>query len=97
MERQIGATDLRQKLTDILQEIRDEKVSYVVETFGRPQAALISMEEYRRFQDYLNEREQFFHWMEETSQANAAHNRGLAEAELLKMLEQAREDAAHRE
>jgi prevent-host-death family protein len=97
MERQIGATDLRQKLTDILQEIRDEKVSYVVETFGRPQAALINMEEYRRFQDYLNEREQFFHWMDEASQANAAHNRGLAEAELLKMIEQAREDAAHHE
>lgn len=47
-ERQIGATELRQKLTDVIQAVKEEKVAYVVETFGRPQAVLIDLEEYRR-------------------------------------------------
>ncbi|MBP6016062.1 MAG: type II toxin-antitoxin system prevent-host-death family antitoxin [Candidatus Promineofilum sp.] len=43
-ERQIGATELRQKLTDVIQAVKEEKVVYVVETFGRPQMAVISIE-----------------------------------------------------
>ncbi len=35
-ERRIGATELRQKLTDVIQAVKEEKVAYVVETFGRP-------------------------------------------------------------
>lgn len=50
-ERQIGATELRQRLTDVIQAVKEEKVAYVVETFGRPQVALISIEEYRRWQE----------------------------------------------
>jgi len=49
-ERQIGTTELRQRLTDVLQAIKEEKVAYVVETFGRPQAVLIDLEEYRRLE-----------------------------------------------
>ncbi len=93
MERQIGATELRQKLTDVLQEIREERVAYVVETFGRPQAAIISLEEYRRFQQYQEERERFFQWLDETTAANASRNRDLTEAELLALIEQARDNA----
>ncbi|WP_374688846.1 type II toxin-antitoxin system Phd/YefM family antitoxin [Promineifilum sp.] len=50
-ERQIGTTELRQRLTDVLQAIKEEKVAYVVETFGRPQAVLIDLEEYRRLEN----------------------------------------------
>ena len=50
-ERQIGATELRQKLTDVIQAVKEEKVAYVVETFGRPQVAVVSIEEYRRWQE----------------------------------------------
>jgi prevent-host-death family protein len=51
-EYQIGATELRQKLTDIIQAVREENATYVVETFGRPQVAIIGLDEYRRLQDF---------------------------------------------
>ncbi len=50
-ERPIGATELRQKLTDVIQAIKEEKVVYVVETFGRPQVIVIGLDEYRRLQN----------------------------------------------
>ena len=49
-ERAIGATELRQKLTDVIQAIKEQKVTYVVETFGRPQVVVMDLLEYRRLQ-----------------------------------------------
>ena len=49
-ERAIGATELRQKLTDVIQTIKEQKVAYVVETFGRPQVIVMDLCEYRRLQ-----------------------------------------------
>ena len=43
MERSIGATDLRQRLTDVLQAVRERGETYIVETFGRPQVAIINL------------------------------------------------------
>ncbi|HSJ57937.1 MAG TPA: type II toxin-antitoxin system Phd/YefM family antitoxin [Anaerolineae bacterium] len=57
MEKSIGATDLRQRLTDVLQDIREARETYVVETFGRPQVAIIDLDEYRAFQRYQSERQ----------------------------------------
>jgi prevent-host-death family protein len=94
MERQIGATDLRQKLTDIIQEIREERVAYVIETFGRPQAVLINIDEYRQYEQYRREREAFFNWLEETSMANAARNQGLSESDLLALIDAARKQSS---
>jgi len=56
MEKSIGATDLRQQLTDVLHNIREARETYVVETFGRPQVAIIDLDEYRAFQRYQSER-----------------------------------------
>ena len=64
MERRIGTTDLRQRLTDVLQVVREERAAYVVETFGRPQAVLVSLDEYQQFQRFREEREAFFSWLE---------------------------------
>lgn len=94
MERQIGATDLRQKLTDVLEEIREERATYVIETFGRPQAAIVNLAEYRRFQQYREQREEFFRWMEETAATNAPANRDMSEEELLVLIDRAREEVA---
>ena len=49
-ERQIGTTELRQRLTDVIQAVKEEKVAYVVETFGRPQVVIVGVEAYRRLQ-----------------------------------------------
>ena len=60
MERTIGATELRQRLTDVLHAVREERAAYIIETFEREQAALINLEEYRQFRQYMAEREAFF-------------------------------------
>ena len=50
-ERPIGATELRQKLTDVIQAVKEENVVYLVETFGRPQVVVMGLDEYRRLQN----------------------------------------------
>jgi len=94
MEHQIGATDLRQQLTDVLQTVREERAVYVIETFGRPQAALVNLDEYRRFQQFEQEREAFFNQLDAAVDANAARNVDLSEADLLALIEQARQPDA---
>jgi prevent-host-death family protein len=51
-EYQIGATELRQKLTDVIETIREQNATYVVETFGRPQVVIIGLEEFRQLQKF---------------------------------------------
>jgi len=94
MERQIGATDLRQKLTDVIRAVREEQATYVVETFGRPQVAIVDLEQYRRFQQYRKEREEFFDWLEKTAAVNAELNADLSEAEILALIDRARDEVA---
>lgn len=55
-ERQIGTTELRQRLTDVIQAVKEEKVAYVVETFGRPQVIIVEVEAYRRLQSLKPQR-----------------------------------------
>lgn len=94
MERSIGATSLRQRLTDILQAVREQGETYIIETFGRPQAVIISLDEYRQFQRFRREREAFFEWLEATAARNAERNVGLTHEEVLAIIEQAREEVA---
>lgn len=94
MEYQIGATDLRQKLTDVIQQIKEEKSAYVVETFGRPQVVMIDLAQYRQFQQFQQQRQAFFDWMAATAVANAEQNANLSDEEILAIIEQAREDVA---
>ena len=94
MVQSIGTTDLRQRLTDVLQAVREQHETYVVETFGRPQAALINMDEYEQFQRFRRDREAFFEWLEETATRNAERNAGLSDEQALAIIEQARERVA---
>jgi prevent-host-death family protein len=94
MKKAIGATDLRQRLTDVLQAVRERRDTYVVETFGRPQAAIINLDEYRQFQRFREEREAFFDWLEDTAARNAQRNVGLSDEEVLALVERAREEVA---
>jgi len=66
-ERSIGATDLRQRLTDVLQAVRERGETYIVEAFSRPQVAIINLDEYRRIQRFRQEREALFEWLETTA------------------------------
>lgn len=57
MEQTIGTTELRRRLTDVLNAVREHHGTYVVETFDRPQAVLINVEEYRQFQHFRDRHE----------------------------------------
>ncbi len=94
MERSIGTTDLRQRLTDVLQVVREQRATYVVQTFGRPQAVIVNLDEYRQFQRFRQEREAFFEWLETTAARNAERNVGLSDEEVLAIIKQAREEVA---
>ncbi|MFQ5342571.1 MAG: type II toxin-antitoxin system Phd/YefM family antitoxin [Anaerolineae bacterium] len=94
MERSIGATDLRQRLTDVLQAVREQRETYIIETFGRSQAAIINLDEYRQFQRFRQEREAFFDWLEAAAARNVEENATLSDEEVLAIIEQAREEVA---
>jgi PHD/YefM family antitoxin component YafN of YafNO toxin-antitoxin module len=91
-EYQIGATALRQNLTDVIQTIKEEKAAYVIETFGRPQAAIVDLDQYRLFQQYQAERKEFFRRLDEIATENASQNTDLSEEEVLALIEDAREE-----
>ena len=94
MEQRIGATDLRQRLTDVVQAVREQREAYVVETFGRPQVAIVHLDEYRQFQRFRQEREAFFERLEDMAARNAERNAGLSDEEVLAIIERAREEVA---
>jgi len=94
MEQRIGATDLRQRLTDVVQAVREQREAYVVETFGRPQVAIVNLEEYRQFQRFRQEREALFERLEGVAARNAERNAGLSDEEVLAIIERAREEVA---
>ncbi len=94
MERRIGTTELRQRLTDVLQAVREGRETYVVETFGRPQVAIVNLDEYEQFRRFRQEREVFFDWLEDTAARNAERNVGLSDEEVLAIVEQARQEVA---
>jgi prevent-host-death family protein len=94
MARTIGSTELRQRLTDVLQDVREQGEAYVIQTFGRPQAAIVNLEEFHRFRRFLQEHHRFFDWLERTAARNAKRNAGLSEEEVLVLIEQARQEVA---
>jgi PHD/YefM family antitoxin component YafN of YafNO toxin-antitoxin module len=94
LERTIGATELRQRLTDVLQAVREEQATYIIATFDRSQAALVNLDEYRQFQRYKQEREAFFDWLDDAASQTAAQNLDLGDDEVLAIIERARAEAA---
>lgn len=92
MEQVIGATELRQQLTDVLQAVREQRATYIVETFGRSQAAIVNLEDYRQFLGYRQDREAFFQRLDRAAAVNAEHNRDLSDEEILAIIEQARQE-----
>lgn len=91
-ERQIGTTELRQRLTDVIQAVKEEKAVYIVETFGRPQVVIVDSNEYRSLRAYRAVRDSFFERLLATGEANARLNADLTEEQLLLMIDAARSE-----
>ncbi len=97
MEKSIGTTELRQTLTDVLHQVQEQGASYLLETFGRPQAVIVNLDMYQQYQRFNQKREAFFDWLEDSAERNAARNVDLSEEDVLAIIEQAREDVADAE
>jgi prevent-host-death family protein len=50
MQRIIGVTELQRRFRSVFDQVSEENVSYVLTRGSRPEAALISYEEFLRFQ-----------------------------------------------
>ena len=50
MQKIIGVTELQRRFRSVFDQVSEENVSYVLTRGSRPEAALISYEEYLRFQ-----------------------------------------------
>ncbi len=91
-ERQIGTTELRQRLTDVIQAVKEEQVAYVVETFGRPQVVIVDANEYQSLKTYRAMRQSFFERLLAAGEANAKINADLTEEQLLALIDAARDE-----
>ncbi len=96
MERKVGTTQLRRRLTDILQAVREKRDTYIVETFDRSQAALISLDDYRQFQRYMQDRDAFHAWLQVQDSAAEGLPSGLepGDEQVLDHLERVLEELA---
>ena len=49
----INSTELRTKTRDLMERVKYNGDRFVVETFGRPMAVIISFEDFERIKDFL--------------------------------------------
>lgn len=94
MEQSIGATELRQRLTDVLQSVREGGETYIVETFDRAQAALINLDDYQRFQSYQQAEAAPSAELEVPATPDAGLDPSLSYEEVLAIIDQVRKDVA---
>jgi hypothetical protein len=93
MEIQIEVADLRQELTAVIQAVAEEKVTYVVGISGRPQVAILNIDQFRLFQQYQERRRtEFFEELDRIATVNAAQNTDLSEEEVLALIDQVRQE-----
>lgn len=87
-QRIIGATEVRNKLGQLLNRVYHGKEHLVVEKLGIPVAALISMKEYEQYRRFLAER-----MLKDLGRKIGAEakKQGLTEEKLMKMMEEDRQ------
>lgn len=87
MEKHVGATEVRNKLGRFLNRVRQGEEHLVVEKLGIPVAAVISMEDYKRYRRLLAEA-----LLKDLGQrmGDEIKRQGLTEEQLLEMMEEDR-------
>jgi prevent-host-death family protein len=90
MYRTITTSDLRTQIKRVLNEVGYGQARYVIERFGEPTAAIVSMEDFRLIQEAR--REQAGRSLRQTLDAIRGRNRQLDGEELGKLIAEAREE-----
>ena len=91
MSKTISSTDLQKKTREMIDWTRVEKEAIVIETYGKPMAALVSYDEYQNYLQYKQARTERFARLREAAAENAAYNT-LSEAEAVALAEQMRQE-----
>ncbi len=90
MPKTISASDLRAQIKRILNEVGYGQVRYVVERFGEPTAAIVSVDDLRMLQQVKSEKAQASLW--ETVDAIRERAADLDPQELQSLIEEARSE-----
>jgi prevent-host-death family protein len=88
MQKTISSSDLRAQIKRVLNEVGYGQVQYVVEKFGEPTAAIISMEDFRLLQSAR--RQQAISSLQEIIAGIRGRSQGFDPDELDALIEEAR-------
>ena len=88
MQKTISSSDLRAQIKRVLNEVGYGQVQYVVEKFGEPTAAIISMEDFRLLQSAR--RQQAISSLQEIITGIRGRSQGFDPDELDALIEEAR-------
>ncbi|MBK6328434.1 MAG: type II toxin-antitoxin system Phd/YefM family antitoxin [Chloroflexi bacterium] len=92
MSKTITSTELQKKTREMIDWARMEGEAIVIQTYGKPMAALVSYDEYQNYLQYKQARADRFALLRETAADNEAYN-SLTEAEAMAIVEQTRQEA----
>ena len=92
MSKTITSTELQKKTREMIDWARMEGEAIVIQTYGKPMAALVSYDEYQNYLQYKQARADRFALLRETADDNEAYN-SLTEAEAMAIVEQTRQEA----
>lgn len=95
MLKTISSSDLRARIKRVLNEVGYGQAQYIVEKFGEPTAAIVSMEDFRLLQ--AARQQQAAASVQEIVADIRARSRDLDPAELDALIEEARAEFHHRQ
>jgi prevent-host-death family protein len=91
MPKVITSTDLQKKTREMIDWTRTRGEPVVIETYGKPMAAILSYDEYQAYQQYKQARAARFARLQEAAALNAANNK-LTEEEALALVDAVRQE-----
>ena len=91
MSKVVSSTELQKKTREVIDWARIKGEAVVVETYGKPMAAILSYDEYQAYLQYKQARAQRFARLRQAAAENASLNH-LTEEEALALVDQARQE-----
>ncbi len=91
MPRVVSSTELQKKTREMIDWARIQGEAVVVETYGKPMAAILSYDEYEAYRQYKAARAARFSQLRQAAADNSTLNR-LTEEEALALIEKVRQE-----
>jgi prevent-host-death family protein len=90
MMKTVTSTELQKNTREVIDWARTRSEAVVIETYGKPMAALLSYDEYQAYQQYKQARAARFAHLRQAAAANTAANT-LSEAEAMALVDTERQ------